>query len=131
MARHPAARWRPGCRKKGPRLARGRRECRVSVAPAASRAKGRYTSIIHHRSSGFTPAFPARRFYALSRALLGVPGLIAPSRALIATRLTPASGCQDHTTLPSAGSRVRLARSLASIAFRFPRPWRWRYAPLC
>ena len=58
------------------------------------------------------PAFPARWCYGLSRALPGVRALIATvvergvsdRRADIANsrNLTPASGCRDHTPLPSA-----------------------------
>jgi len=59
-----------------------------------------------------TPAFPARWFYGLCRALPGVPGFLATvacpacrvRRADIAKSagLIPASGDQDHTISPSA-----------------------------
>ena len=48
------------------------------------------------------PAFPARWFYGLYRALPGDRALLPPSFADYSTTLTPASGRQDHTILPSA-----------------------------
>ena len=45
------------------------------------------------------PAFPARWLDDLLRTLPGEPGLFAPVVSEIISRdLTPASGCQDHTT---------------------------------
>ena len=41
--------------------------------------------------------------YSLLRALPGEPGLFATvASGMASTGLTPASGCQDHTTSPSA-----------------------------
>ena len=51
---------------------RGRRECRVLAAPAASRAKlNKAHERSHHRFRRLHPAFPAQWFYGLFRALLG------------------------------------------------------------
>src|ERR1700730_17400361 len=51
---------------------RGRRECRVPAAPAASRAKlNKAHERRHHRFTGVDPAFPAQWFYGLYRALPG------------------------------------------------------------
>jgi len=63
------------------------------------------------------PAFPARWLYGLYRALPGNRAFLLPSPAAFVTpaRLTPASGCQDHTILPSASaSFVRTKNSRAS-----------------
>src|ERR1700693_1708787 len=46
--------------------------------------------------------------YGLLRALPGARALWPPSSARLSANLTPASGCQDHTTSPSAsGALVR------------------------
>jgi hypothetical protein len=57
-----------------------------------------------YRFSGNTPAFPAQWFYDLLRALPGDRAFLPPSppRSLLLRNLTPASGCQDHTTSSSA-----------------------------
>ncbi len=58
-----------------------------------------------YRFSGGSPASPAQWFDGLYRALPGEPGFLATiigaMRSIIAN-LTPASGRQDHTTLPYA-----------------------------
>jgi hypothetical protein len=80
--RIPAARTRPSDASTLSLEKGGRRECRVFVAPAASRAKvKKHTSIVTTGTPNL-PALPAQRFYGLFRALPGVPGLIAsiPSR---------------------------------------------------
>src|SRR5437868_15294319 len=48
--------------------------------------------------------------YGLFRALLGDRAFLPPSPADRSTDLTPASGRQDHTALPSAISAARLAK---------------------
>ena len=55
------------------------------------------------------PAFPAQWFYGLFRALPGDRAFLPPSLKRDNSRenLTPASGCQDHTTSPSASGAVR------------------------
>jgi hypothetical protein len=68
------------------------------------------------RSHRKHPALPAQWFYSLLRALPGEPGLFATVAGGIAsTGLTPASGCQDHTTSLSASGAFVSAPS-ASIA---------------
>ena len=50
-----------------------------------------------------SPGTPRAMVYGLYRALPGEPGFLATVAGGIAsTDLTPASGCQDHTTSPSA-----------------------------
>src|SRR6202011_1569122 len=60
----------------------------------------------HTRVSQVTPESPGTpraMVYGLYRALPGEPGFLATVAGGIAsTDLTPASGCQDHTTSPSA-----------------------------
>ena len=56
------------------------------------------------------PAFPARWFYGLYRALPGEPGFVATIVRNHLANLTPASGRQDHTTSPSAVSLARPAK---------------------
>jgi hypothetical protein len=55
-----------------------------------------------------TPGIPRAMVYGLFRALPGDRALLPPSslRSLLLKNLTPASGCQDHTTLPSASSAL-------------------------
>jgi hypothetical protein len=48
-------------------------------------------------------------FNGLFRALPGDRALLSPSSADISANLTPASGRQDHTALPSARWRIRLS----------------------
>src|SRR6266478_8959613 len=90
---------------------RGRRECRVPAAPAASRAKlNKAHERSHHRFRRIQPAFPAQWFYGLLRALPGDQAFLTPSPARLHADLTPALGRQNHTTWPYASaSFVRLA----------------------
>ena len=96
---------------------RGRREHRVHAAPAVSCATCTIrTRTRAYRVSGGNPAFPAQWFYGLFRALPGEPGSFATvARGALPANLTPASGCQDHTTSPSASApfvfrRIRVHR---------------------
>ena len=89
----------------------GRGECRVPSAPAASCAKrvvGMHTSI-HSEFTGII-RHPHAMVYGLWRALPGDRAFLPPSPADQSTDLTPASGCQDHTFLPSAERAVRQER---------------------
>jgi len=91
----------------------------VPVAPAASRAEKKHTSVVATGSPNI-PAFPAQWFTAYP-ALSSVTGLFCHRRfAGFAPpqNLTPASGRQDHTALPSALGIARLAKAKASIASR-------------
>jgi hypothetical protein len=98
-----------------PSLGRGRRESRVPAAPGASRAKWiEHTSIVTTGSDGFTRLSPRNGFNGLYRALPGDRALLPPSsRGKIRKHLTPASGCQDHTTSPSASALSSNALSRA------------------
>jgi len=97
---------------------RGRRECRVPNAPAAS-CVIKNTRVSHHRYTGNHPAFPAQWFYGLLRALPGDQACLTPSPALLIADLTPASGRQNHTTSPYASaSFVRPAFARLTL----PRP---------
>jgi hypothetical protein len=86
---------------------RGRRECRAPDAPAVLRAKMRVARTQVITVTPETPGIPrAMVLRLISRSPRG-PGSFAPvvRRANPAT-LTPASGRQDHTTLPSASSAL-------------------------
>ena len=92
---------------------RGRGECRVPAAPAASCALVESTRVFTTGPPG-SPGIPARNgFNGFLRALPGdracLPpsladyGFVRPGRAdKTSANLTPASGRQDHTTSPSA-----------------------------
>ena len=80
----------------------------------------------HHRFAGNIPAFPAQWFYGFLRALPGDRACLSPSpaRSSASQNLTPASGCQDHTTSPSAqhhSSRAFVLCADASTASRTQR----------
>jgi len=117
------------CRRFEPPKNRGRRECRVPAAPAASRAKVKAHERSHHRFTGASRHSLRGGFTAYS-ALSPVTGLSCHRRLRdTPARLTPASGRQDHTALPSASSA--LVSRTASV-HRIP-PQRWltlRNAPL-
>ena len=111
-----AARCARALRRLPPSKTRGRRESRVRAAPAVSCANCTKKRTRAYRFSGGNPAFPAQWFYGLYRALPGDRAFLPPSPArFCSANLTPASGCQDHTPLPSASSRAR-RRNLASTA---------------
>src|SRR5229473_3601939 len=80
---------------------RGRRECRMRVAPVAACAakKHRRQQPQVHRISRHSPR---NGFNGFLRALPGDRALLPPSSADRSANLTPASGRQDHTTSPSA-----------------------------
>ena len=87
---------------------RGRRECRAPDAPAVLRAKVRVARTQVVTVTPESPGIPRAMVYGLFRALPGDRALLPPSslRSLLLKNLTPASGCQDHTTLPSASSAL-------------------------
>jgi hypothetical protein len=77
-------------------------------APAAARGVVVSTRVSHHGHTGITRHSPRNGLRLISRSPRG-PGSFAPvTFAEIASRenLTPASGRQDHTILPSASSAV-------------------------
>jgi hypothetical protein len=109
----------------------GRGECRVPTAPAASCAlcigrthtsNNEYTGIARHSRTQW--------FYGLCRALPGDRAVLPPSLAESAAcprpvgptshsaNLTPASGRQDHTILPSANNISRQRAVDRSQVFR-------------
>ena len=62
------------------------------------------TRVSHHGYTG-SPGIPARDgVNGFLRALPGDRALLPPSPADYSANLTPASGCQDHTTSPSASA---------------------------
>ena len=94
---------------------RGRGECRVPAAPAASRALGSgRTHTSNNEYTGIARHSRTQWFYGLCRALPGDRALLPPSSrgyltcprpvgpTCLPQDLTPASGRQDHTILPSA-----------------------------
>src|SRR5258708_39638224 len=87
---------------------RGRREAGRPMRPIAACA---VIVVERTRVSQVTPESPGTpraMVYDLYRGLPGEPGFLATVASGIAsTDLTPASGCQDHTTSPSAESAVR------------------------
>ncbi len=102
-----AARMAPELSCEPPSRIRGRGECRVPNAPAASCALGSgsmHTSI-HSGGTGYIRHSPRNGFNSLYVISPGT-GLSCPrrSRDKPAT-LAPASGRQDHTTSPSAPAR--------------------------
>jgi hypothetical protein len=84
-------------------LKRGRRECRALDAPASRVCNG--SGRAHTRSSGHTGITrhsPRNGLRLISRSPRR-PGFFATvARGVTSANLTPASGCQDHTTSPSA-----------------------------
>src|SRR5439155_16230883 len=93
-----------------PSEGRGRRESRVlSKHPAASHATKKRTSVVTTGSPKQSD-LPCAMVYGLFRALLGDRAFLPPSLADRSANLTPASGRQDHTALPSALSFARRAK---------------------
>src|ERR1700682_6429006 len=103
---------------------RGRGECRVPVAPAASCASVESTRVVTTVAPEH-PAFPHAMVLTAYFVLSPVIGLVCHRRLRIwlvrpgwadfaSANLTPASRRQDHTTSPSAASisRQRAVRSL-------------------
>jgi hypothetical protein len=93
-----------------PRYRRGRRECRVKASPMA-RQQIKKLAAVTTGSAGSSRHSLHDGFTAYS-ALSSGPGLSCPRRPQDhPARLTPASGCQDHTPLPSVpGSFVGARR---------------------
>jgi len=89
-------------------LNKGRRECRALDAPAASRTiKNKVHEHIHHRSHRRSPAFPTQWFTDYGVLSSVRRAFWPPSPARLHADLTPASGCQDHTSSPSASECLR------------------------
>ena len=101
-----------------PSKIRGRRESRVLDVPAASRANDREAHEPVTTGSPQHSGFPCTMVYGLFRALPGDRACLPPSLAGYPANLTPASGRQDHTALPSASLCRRRSTLPASIASR-------------
>src|ERR1700758_4787824 len=99
-----------------PSKAQGRRECRAPGAPVAARGVVN-TRVSHHGHTGITRHSPHNGFNGFLRALPGDRACLPPSSADNSANLTPASGCQDHTTSPSALA-LFVNSALASTASR-------------
>ena len=107
-----AARSAPeSCRIDWPSETRGRREGRVPTDTHGPRAT-KSTRQNHRFSRSSRPSlrngFTA---YSCSPRCAGLFGHRQPHDAFASRGLAPASGCQDHTTSPSATSRARLRAS--------------------
>jgi hypothetical protein len=85
---------------------RGRRECRTLGASAAACVVVESTRVSHHGHAGNVRHSPRNGFNGFLRALPGDRALLPPSLADNSANLTPASGCQDHTTSPSASGAL-------------------------
>src|SRR5260221_13208829 len=82
---------------------RGRRESRVRAAPAVSRAKCNIEDAHEHTGSAEAIRPSLHGGLRLTSRSPRRPALLPPSSAEVSSaNLTPASGCQDHTTSPSA-----------------------------
>ncbi len=85
--------------------ARGKPGVRCTRSRACS---GGSTRVSHHEFTGNIRLSPRDGFNGLFRALPGDRALLPPSplRSWLLKNLTPASGCQDHTTSPSASGAL-------------------------
>src|SRR5437868_9662611 len=90
-----------------PRRERAQGKPGAQQAPAASHATKKRTSVVA-TGSPKQSGLPCAMVYGLFRALPGDRAFLPPSLANCFTNLTPASGRQDHTALPSAASALRL-----------------------
>ena len=95
-----------------------------------------------YRFSGGTPAFPARWLYGLWRALPGDEFVLSPSSANWRScrtrlgqqnlrRLDTSNGCQNHTLLPYAATRLRQKASPGIGAVVLREGYRSRDNPPC
>jgi hypothetical protein len=111
---------------------RGRGECRVPVAPAASCAVWWWHTSVATTGPPGSPGIPARNgFTAYAVLSPATNSFLSPSSADMAclspvgpTRLrkfSTSNGCQDHTVLPSATIVVRL-RAVGSLTSDRTRP---------
>jgi hypothetical protein len=90
----------------------GKAGCSASTRSLACRKK--HTSVVATGSPKQSD-LPCATVYGLFRALLGDRAFLPPSPADRSTDLTPASGRQDHTALPSATGTF-VSRASTSIA---------------
>jgi hypothetical protein len=117
-----------------PKENRGRRECRVMTSPMA-RLQQKTQAAVTTGSAGSTD-IPCAMVLTLLRALPGVHDLVSHRRLpIISANLTPAQGCQDHTTSPSERCRSSARETARSTPHRPSHPAStfgddWPYAPL-
>ncbi|MEH2567712.1 hypothetical protein V1289_007339 [Bradyrhizobium sp. AZCC 2289] len=91
---------------------RGRREDRVRAAPAVSRAICTKESAHEHTGSAENIRPSLRNGFTAYSALSPATGFLATvAGGILPANLTPASGRQDHTILPSASAAL-VSRSL-------------------
>jgi len=118
-----------------PIKSKGRGECRVPIAPAASRAKmKKHTSVVTASSTGITRHSRTRMVLTVSFVLSPVIGLFCHRRLAgnnSLRNLTPASRHQNHTTSPSATQRPRQSAArvhrifLPTFVTIAKRPFEW------
>ena len=109
---------------------RGRRECRVPSAPAASCAHGSgKCTRVFTASSPESPGIPRAMVYGFLRDLPGDRLVDTVTGEATSANLTPAPRRQDHTTSPSASSA--LVRSAIHVHRIPPRVRDDREPPLC
>jgi hypothetical protein len=103
---------RPGYCANHPRKSEGAGKTGCALHPRSRVQNGQQKRTRAYRFSGGNPAFPAQWFYGLYRALPGDRAFLPPSplRSSLLKNLTPASGRQDHTALPSASARFVTSR---------------------
>jgi hypothetical protein len=96
--------FRPGCADRSAQVRAwgmpGAQCTRSLVCESGGWNAHEYSQRVHRKR----PAFPHAVVYGLYRALPGDRAFLPPSPADRSTDLTPASGCQDHTVLPSASA---------------------------
>jgi hypothetical protein len=84
---------------------RGRRECRAPDAPAAACAMVVVERTRVSQVTPESPGIPRAMVLRLTSCSPRGPGFLATvACGLASANLTPASGCQDHTTSPSASA---------------------------
>src|ERR1035437_4973718 len=103
------------CMNSSPPELRGRRECRAPDAPAASRGV-KNTRVSHHGHTGNTRHSPRNGLRLTSRSPRRPGSFATVIRETAFANLTPASGCQDHTTSPSASARSSAALSASTTS---------------
>jgi hypothetical protein len=102
-----------------PEKTQGRREDRVSDAPAASYAKVKSIRVSHHRFAGSIRPSLRNGFNGFLRSLPGDRAFLPPSlRGNSPQSLIPASGYQNATTSPSANAAPSSTAPLASTTSR-------------
>src|SRR5712671_278505 len=106
-----------------PSSIRGRRECRAPDAPAAACAMVVVESTRVSQVTPESPGIPRAMVLTASFALSPATGLTCHRHRRLPANLTPASGCQDHTTSPYApASFVCVSQAEDPIAPMPPRP---------